>query len=103
MACFLVPASAAIVTTVIKNKTPNRWHFNWLASMLWGGVLMLIIEHLAHQEVVPYFPFFTAGWTQMWPELLRVGVPMALAIFVVWGAMILIANHKSKLLITQPQ
>jgi len=64
---------------------------------------MLIIEHLAHQEVVPYFPFFTAGWTQMWPELLRVGVPMALAIFVVWGAMILIANHKSKLLITQPQ
>ncbi len=93
MACFAAPATAAIVTTVIKKKIPAKYHVDWLLSMLYGGVLMLIIEHIAHKEVVPYFPFFTAGWSEMWPEILRIGVPMTISIFVVWTIMVLAVNR----------
>lgn len=88
MACFAAPATAAIITTAVKRKVPKKYHPEWLLSILWGGVLMLIVEHVAHQEVVPYFPFFTSGWSEMWPEILRVGLPMTLIIFIIWGAMI---------------
>jgi len=88
MCCFAAPATAAIIVTTAKKKIPEKYHIEWLLSMLWGGVFMLIVEHLAHQEVVPYFPFFTAGWSEMWPEILRVGVPMVAFIFVVWASMI---------------
>ena len=46
---------------------------------------MLAIEHIAHEEVVPYPPFLTAGLAEVLPEMLSVGVPMTLAIITVWG------------------
>lgn len=96
MACFLVPAGAAIVTTAIGKKVPERCHFNWLNSMLWGGVAMLAVEHIAHGEIVLYPPFLTAGLPEVLPEVLRVGVPMTLSVFLVWGIMVVVAAKMSK-------
>ena len=96
MACFVVPAGAAIVTTVVGKKVPEKYHLNWLNSMLWGGVVMLTIEHLSHGEVVLYPPFLTAGLPEVLPEMLRVGVPMTLAIFLIWGVMVAVAVRMSK-------
>ena len=96
MCCFLAPTAAAAVTSVIKKNVPEKYHVEWLLSMLWGGVAMLIIEHIAHKEVVSYFPFFTAGWSEMWPEILRVGVPMTIFIFAIWGSMVLGATYGQK-------
>lgn len=88
MCCFMAPAATAIVTSGIKKKIPKEYEIGKLNTMLWGGVSMLIIEHIAHKEVVPYFPFFTAGWSEMWPEIVKVGIPMTMFIFVVWGSMV---------------
>lgn len=88
MCCFAAPAAAVVIVTAAKKKIPEKYHIEWLLSMLWGGVLMLIIEHIAHQEIVPYFPFLTAGWSEMWPEIFRVGVPMMIFIFIVWVSMV---------------
>jgi hypothetical protein len=96
MACFIVPTTAAIVTTAIGKKVPEGLHLNWLNSMLWGGVTMLAVEHIAHGEIVPYPPFLTAGFSEVLPEMLRVGVPMTLAIFFVWGSMVAIAAMKRR-------
>jgi len=96
MACFLVPTGAAIVTTTIGKKVPEKYHMNWLNAMLWGGVVMLAVEHIAHGEVVLYPPFLTAGLAEVLPEMLRVGVPMTLSIFLVWGVMITVAAIISK-------
>ena len=81
MACFLVPAAEAIVTTVaskvIKHKEKEsvslpedtiketvRTKFSaklgWLNNMLWGGSALLAFEHIWHGEIVPYFPFLSA-------------------------------------------
>ncbi len=96
MACFLVPAGVAIVTTIVGKKAPEKYHLNWLNSMMWGGVAMLAIEHISHREFVPYPPFLTAGLPEVLPEMLRVGVPMTLSIFLIWGVMVVVAARVSR-------
>jgi hypothetical protein len=117
MACFLVPAGEAIVTTVVQKvvqkrektgeekakKTGLTWsrRLSWLNKMLWGGTILLALEHIWHGEVVPWPPFLTAMETPsevapMLHEMATFGVAMALAVTAVWGIMILVAELKAK-------
>lgn len=96
MACFLVPAGAAIVTTIVGKKAPEKYHFNWLNSMMWGGVAMLAIEHISHGEFVPYPPLLTAGLPEVFPEMMRVGIPMTVIIFLMWGVMVAVAARMDR-------
>ncbi|MCM8787634.1 MAG: hypothetical protein NC935_06225 [Candidatus Omnitrophica bacterium] len=91
MACFVAPMTVAVVTTAIRKKIPVKYHINWLNSMLWGGVLALIVEHISHQEIVIYPPFFTAGISEILSEIIKVGIPMTCAIFLVWAVMVVIS------------
>ena len=91
MACFLVPMGTAIVTSALRKKVPDKFHIDWLNSMLWGGTLMLAVEHIAHKEIVLYPPFLTAGLPEIMPELLRVGVPMTLVTVVIWLIMVAVS------------
>lgn len=76
MACFIVPATEAIVTTVASKKLNHTLetkedtlgnyytkNMKTLNTMLWGGSALLLFEHIWHGEVTPFFPFFTAVWT----------------------------------------
>ncbi len=99
MACFTVPMAAAIVLTALRKRFPKKLKINILNSLLWGGVIMLAVEHIAHQEVVPYPPFLTAGLEEVLPEMLAVGVPMTLAMFFVWGVIVFVPQlmlHRSQ-------
>jgi len=99
MSCFVVPLVQAIATTayrklnnrgvqasdapVLKRSLPD------LEKMLWGGSVMLIVDHVLNGELTWRFPFFTAlaqggGWEVMLREMLTVGVPMSLALTLVW-------------------
>ncbi|MCR5591326.1 MAG: hypothetical protein K6F73_07295 [Lachnospiraceae bacterium] len=120
MACFLVPASEAVITTVaekiIKSKEHDessqktevpKVHFSeklsWLNRMLWGGSALLAFEHLWHGEVIPTFPFLTAvqnGETEdMLAEMGTAGVGMAVAVTLIWAGMLVasrvIENRKN--------
>ena len=58
--------------------------------MLWGGSVMLIVDHIINGELTWRFPFFTAlgetgGWQIMLREMLTVGVPMSVVITLVWA------------------
>ncbi|MBO4890202.1 MAG: hypothetical protein J5574_04345 [Lachnospiraceae bacterium] len=111
MACFLVPTTEAIVTTVAeriirskeeKNAPDNadievpRVKFSaklgWLNKMLWGGSALLAFEHIWHGEVIPTFPFLTAvqnGETsEMLAEMGTAGVGMAVLVTLIWGGML---------------
>jgi len=96
MACVVVPTAAAMVITVIGKKVPEKYHMNWLNSMMWGGAVMLAIEHIAHGEIVLYPPFLTAGLHEVLPEMLKVGVPMTLAIVLIWAVMVAVSARMSK-------
>lgn len=97
MACFTAPMSVAIVTTLLRKKIPEKYHINWLNILLWGGTAGLALEHIAHQEIVPYFPFLTAMKSTadtaiMVQEILTIGVGMLTACVVVWVIMVTVAS-----------
>ncbi len=118
MACFLVPAGEAIVTTVVQKVVERnekksggeksagigpKWsqRLSWLNKMLWGGVLLLALEHVWHGEVVPWWPFLTAMENpddigEMLHEMALYGGVMALTVTVIWGIMVLVAELRSR-------
>ncbi len=117
MACFLVPAGEAVITTVVQKIVERKekgavispkWsqRLGWLNKMLWGGTLMLAIDHLISGEVTFYPPFFTAlnspaDTAVMLHEMATVGVIMAAAVTAVWGIMVLITEFKSKIVLAR--
>lgn len=117
MACFLVPASEAVVTTIAQKIVESREKkgiakeespvneipkvkfsekLSWLNRMLWGGSALLAFEHVWHGEVNPVFPFLTAvqnGETaDMLAEMGTAGVGMAVLVTLIWGTMV-VASH----------
>lgn len=115
MACFLAPAAVAIITTVaqkvVKNKetatatgrqtrkTTGKWtqRLRWLNTMLWGGVVLLALEHVWHGEVTPWPPFLTAIQTPgevgpMLREIATYGGAMIVTILIAWGILVGIAE-----------
>lgn len=123
MACFLVPAAEAVVTTVLEktvhskeiaeNETiqqqdytsaeriPFSRKLKWLNSMLWGGSALLAFEHVWHGEVVPFFPFLTAAQdpastAEMLHEMSTVGVGMAGLVSLVWAGMLAVTHFIEK-------
>ncbi len=100
MACFVAPMSVAIVTTIFRKKIPETLKIGWLNIMLWGGVIMLAVEHIAHQEVVMYPPFLTAmnnpaDIPAMLQEMATVGGTMTIAILLTWIVMVVLASKIS--------
>ena len=101
MACFIVPLTQAIATTIYRKSVESRKskverpdtfvtrNLKTLEQMLWGGSLMLVLDHIINGEVTWMYPFFTAletegGGMVMLREMLTVGVPMSVLVTVVW-------------------
>ena len=118
MACFLVPAGEAIVTTVVQKVVENKekkvggegttktglsWSrkLSWLNKLLWGGTILLALEHVWHGEVVPWPPFLTATENLaevpvMLHEMATIGVGMAIFVTIVWAIIVMIVELKAK-------
>lgn len=126
MACFLVSGGEAIVVTAVREAVkkseiakgiidesgqqltdPSKegicWtrKLGWLMNMLWGGVILLCIEHMWHGEVVPFPPFLTAMGDPteipiMLGEMATVGVGMAVLVTGVWFIVTLVADAAVK-------
>jgi hypothetical protein len=130
MACFLVPAAEAAVMTVVKKAaekkekntqsaedTEVRVHakapgipfsrkLKWLTSMLWGGTVLLALEHLWHGEIAPYFPFLTAmsssaDTVSMLHEMATTGVMMAVFVTAVWAVMAVVSDRIVRRAVTE--
>lgn len=109
MACFIVPATEAIVATTIshalqkkettiENNTLQECEVKMsqkvkkLSHFLWGGSALLMFEHIWHGEVSLFAPFLTAAsnpadFANMIHEMSTVGVAMAAVVTLFWGAL----------------
>lgn len=126
MACLLVPAAEAIVTTVASHvlekqekkgeninavakekeenlsvKQPFHKKLHWLSNLLWGGSALLAFEHLWHGEITPWFPFLTGASTpestvEMLHEMSTAGVGMAALVTLVWVGMLAVSHVMEK-------
>lgn len=119
MACFLVPAAEAIVTTIVAKAMKSKekeestkvsfsegviedahkikfsTKLGWLNKLLWGGSALLAFEHVWHGEIIPTFPFLTAVQTgetaEMLAEMTSAGTTMAILITAVWAGMLAVS------------
>lgn len=111
MACFIVPALEAVVTTIATKLIEKRElklekgsfsvKLKRLNGLLWGGSALLAFEHLWHGEIQPFFPFLTAvgnpaDTEEMLHEMRTVGVSMAVLVTAVWGIMTLVLGKIEK-------
>ncbi len=121
MACFLIPAAEAVITTITKKAVEKKekeavesglsekeevrvslsQKLSWLNNMLWGGSALLLLEHVWHGEVVPWFPFLTnavdaADRAEMLSEMATSGVGMAALVSLVWAGMVVVSNRLEK-------
>ena len=110
MACFVVPAAEAIVTTAVQKiiRKKGKDHSSETAlkfseklgvlnGLFWGGSGLLAFEHIWHGEITPFFPLLTAasdpGQTaEMLREMAVSGTSMALLVTAVWVAYVLISS-----------
>ena len=110
MACFIVPMVQAVAVSIYrKNKEAEisdaaspllKRHIPALEKMLWGGTVMLIVDHILNGELTWRFPFFTAlnatgGGSVMLREMLTVGVPMSVIVTAVWIVYAVLKERKS--------
>ena len=117
MACFIVPATEAIVTTIAEKVLHSHEiraehkentaavkvseKLGLLNKMLWGGSALLAFEHLWHGEVVPFYPFLTAAsdaeaTSVMLHEIATSGVAMALLVTAVWAGIMCVGASARK-------
>lgn len=124
MGCFIAPVTEAVIVTAIRHncrkqeektlksaknsaelKSAEKVTFSqklgWLNTMLWGGSFLLVIEHIWHGEVVPWFPFLTAMMNPadipaMLMEIATVGTAMAVIVTLIWGLIVLAYNTIEK-------
>lgn len=131
MACFLVPAAEAVITTTVAKVIKSRekeetvklplvdgsaqevtkisfsTKLGWLNKLLWGGSALLAFEHVWHGEVVPFFPFLTAVRTgdtaEMLAEMGSAGVTMAVLVTVAWVGMLVVSSIVEKRALRAPE
>ena len=103
MACFVAPLVEAIAFTAYRKLSgkPVQESVKTLETMLWGGTVMLIVDHIINGELTWRFPFFTAlgntgGAAVMWHEILTVGVPICMVITLFWAVWALTARRKAR-------
>ena len=125
MACLLVPAAEAVITTIATKvirskeqkaeaagvkpennigtaeKLPFSRKLKWLSNLLWGGSALLALEHVWHGEIVPWAPFLTAAGdpaaaAEMLQEMATVGAGMTAAVTAVWLGMLGVSRVMEK-------
>ncbi|MBN1540203.1 MAG: hypothetical protein JW939_08680 [Candidatus Thermoplasmatota archaeon] len=105
MGCFILPGGEAIATTILMKvlgrERAERLKLKWLNIMLWGGFIVLAVEHVWHGEVVPWPPFLTAmenpaDIAPMLHEMALIGGSMSIVITMTWAVMVAIYNAISR-------
>lgn len=105
MACFLVPMVVALITTIVQKSAKSladRLKLWALNVMLWGGVILLMVEHMWHGELVPWPPFLTAmsnplEISAMLHEIATIGTAMTMGIFLAWSAIVTISHYMPRM------
>lgn len=104
MCCFLMPLMQGVAVSAVRKSTKKNLESSYtpawihelpkLENMLWGGTVMLVVDHIISGEVTWRYPFFTAleqagGASVMLREMLTVGLPMCAVITLLWGGILL--------------
>jgi hypothetical protein len=85
---------AAIAVTAVWLVVPNKFKLNFLALMLWGLSIMILVDHIMGYEGGPFIRMETDGLIQNGTVL---GIAMLIPIFIAWEVSLAIAKLKGEL------
>jgi hypothetical protein len=89
MGCYTIVLGAALCMQGLRARIQNRIpHANVLSLLLWGGAIALVVDHLMNGEL------FLLSSNLLWD--LFVGIGMTVAIFVIWGAYVVVKRALRK-------
>lgn len=91
---WLVTTSiAAAGATLAKVALPKNHKLDFLALMLWGAAVMVLIDHILGYEGGKFLEKTTDGMIQ---NSAMLGIAMLVPVFVTWGISLLISNLKRR-------
>lgn len=107
MACFLVPMALAIIFSAIQRVSRSvaeklkLWVLN---ALLWGGALLLALEHMWHGEVTLWPPFLTAMVNPadvpvILYEMATIGTAMSIVTVAVWGVILASSYYRLRVMV----
>ena len=91
---WLVTTSiAAAGATLGKFVMPRDYKLGFLALMLWGAAVMILVDHVLGYEGGAFLQKTTSGMIKNGAIL---GIAMLVPVFVTWGISLLISNLKRR-------
>ncbi|MDD2688956.1 MAG: hypothetical protein PHT41_02230 [Candidatus Omnitrophica bacterium] len=91
---WLVTTSiAAAGVTLTKFVLSKDYKLGFLALMLWGAAVMILIDHMLGYESGGFLEKITDG---MIKNSVVLGIAMLLPVFIIWGISLLISNLKRR-------
>jgi len=84
---------AAAGVTAAKFVLPKKYNLGFLALMLWGAAIMILVDHLLGYEGGAFVEKTTDG---MIKNSVALGSAMLVPVFVIWGISVLILNLKRR-------
>ncbi|MCM8789690.1 MAG: hypothetical protein NC916_01525 [Candidatus Omnitrophica bacterium] len=91
---WLVTTSiAAAGATVARFILPNKYKLGFLALMLWGSAIMILIDHILGYEGKAFLETTTDG---MIKNSLGLGIVMLVPVFIIWGVSLIISNLRRR-------
>lgn len=91
---WLVTTSiAAAGATLAKVALPKNHKLDFLALMLWGAAVMILVDHILGYEGGEFLEKATDG---MIKNGIALGIAMLVPVLVIWGISLLITNLKRR-------
>ena len=84
---------AAVGATLTKFVLPKDYKLDFLALMLWGAVIMVLIDHMLGYGGGEFLEKTTDGMIKNGAVL---GIAMLVPVFIIWGISLLISNLKRR-------
>ena len=91
---LLTTLVAAVWVTAASFAVPKRYQMNFLAMMLWGLGLMLLVDHF--MSYVGSGPFLEARTDGLIESGVALGVVILIPVFLIWGITVTISKLKDR-------
>jgi hypothetical protein len=86
---------AAIIATAVWAYAPKKYKMSFLALMLWGLAVMILVDHvLGYEGEGPFIEMETSG---LIPNGTVLGIAMLIPVFVLWGVSLIITKSKGEI------
>jgi hypothetical protein len=86
-------SAAAASATVARFILPKKYNLGFLALMLWGAAIMILVDHILGYEGGGFLEKTTDG---MIKNSAMLGFAMLVPVFIIWGVSFLISNFKRR-------